>query len=98
MGMALVSLSKHAFPRFQRLLRLSPILIGLALLSYLLWRNFVSSDAYLHEATLLPFEQRQYQNIPAILSSFWANAVKKAGYFGLMGILVVLAGMKSFRP
>ena len=97
-GMALVLLGQHAVPRFQRLLRLSPILIGPALFSYLLWRNFVSADAYLHEATLLPFEQWQYQNIPAILSSFWANALKKAGYFGLMGALVVLAGMKLFRP
>ncbi len=98
MGMALLLLGKGAFPRFRRLLRLSPILISPALLSYLLWRNFVSSDAHLHEATLLPFEQWQFQNIPAILSSFWANAVKKAGYFGIMSILTVLAGIKLFRP
>ena len=97
-GMALLLLGKDAWPRFRRLLRLSPILIGPALFSYLLWRNFVSSDAQLHEATLLPFEQWQFQNIPAILSSFWANAVKKAGYFGLMTILAILAGIKLFKP
>ena len=88
MGMALVSLGKHVFPRIQRLLRLSPILIVPALLSYLLWRNFVFSDAYLHEATLLPFEQRQYQNIPAILSSFCANVVKRQAISDLWAFLL----------
>jgi len=97
-GMALLLSGKGTYPRFQRFLRLAPILIGPALLSYILWRTFVSSGAQLHEATLLPFEQWQFQNIPAILSSFWANAVKKAGYFGIMTVLAVLAGVKLFRP
>lgn len=81
----------------RRLLVWTPLLLGPALLSYLLWRGFLSSAAQLHEATLLPFAQWQFENIPAILRSLWANVVKKAGYFGIMFVLTGWAAWRLFR-
>lgn len=97
LSMTLLLIDKESLKRVIRLIIFSPVLFGPALVSYLLWRGYVSSGAQLQEATLLPFEQWQFDNIPAILGSFWANAVKKAGYFGIMTIITIYACIRLFR-
>lgn len=72
---------------WRQLARWTPLLLIPAIISYGLWRYFLSTTFALNEASLLPFSQWQYENIPAILRSMYANVIKKAGYFGIMFVL-----------
>ena len=81
-----------------QLLRWTPLLIGPAIVSYGLWRYFLTTTIVLNEATLLPFSQWQYENIPAILSSMIANVIKKAGYFSIMFALTGWSIWRFWRP
>jgi hypothetical protein len=83
---------------WRRLAVWTPLLLGPAVISYLLWRYFLSTTLALHEATLLPFAEWQFENIPAILSSMYANVVKKAGHFGIMFVLTGWAVWRLWRP
>jgi hypothetical protein len=83
---------------WRQLARWTPLLLVPAIISYGLWRYFLSKTFALNEATLLPFSQWQYENIPAILQSMYANVIKKAGYFGVMFFLTGWAIWHLKRP
>ena len=83
---------------WQKLARWTPLLLLPAIISYGLWRYFLSTTFALNEATLLPFSQWQYENIPEILRSMYANVIKKAGYFGIMFVLTGWTIWRFWQP
>ncbi len=79
---------------FRQFLIQLPLILGPAIITYLVWRYHVSiefSDIQGLEAKFRPFDQWNIYEIPLIVKQMIVVAAKKIGFFGPMVIAVFLA-------